>query len=442
MDNLNILIVEDEKNLASLIKRVLHKEKYNVKIANNGLIALEIIKSNNFDLIITDIQMPEISGIELLNKVREIDDTMAVIIITAYASIDTAIEAIRMGAIDYIKKPFDIKEILDVVKKIESTKKNKTTISINKVISSEKFIANSKKMKNLISIISRIADNLANIHISGETGVGKELVAKAIHDNSRRKNKPFIKVNCSVFPENLLESELFGYEKGAFTGANSKKLGRFELANKGTIFLDEIGDISPLIQLKLLRIIQQKELERLGGIITIPLDIRIITATNKNLEELVKNNLFRQDLYYRLNVIPIFVPPLRERKEDLEELINSILLDISIKYNKKCKIITKEALKKLKKYDWPGNVRELENIIERTVVITESNIIEVENLPEVILKIQSDSSQNKLNVVKNEIEEKIIRDALKECNNNVTNASEKLGISRRSMHRKMKKYSI
>lgn len=438
---LSVLIAEDENNLAILLERVLKREGYTTYIAGDGLEAYKLVCDTKIDIVLTDLKMPGMDGIELLSKVKEIDPTIEVIIMTAYATVDTAINALKMGARDYVRKPFDIEEIVSTVKNTSLLICNMTMQDNDKFETNDMLVSNSPEMIKLIKMIKKVANSLANIYIHGETGVGKELVAQSIHELSERKDMPFIKVNCSAFPETLLESELFGYEKGAFTGAFARKLGRFELANGGTIFLDEIGDISPLIQLKLLRIIQQKELERLGGTQTIPLDVRIITATNKDLEELVKKGMFREDLYYRLNVIPLTVPPLRERKEDIEDLINTFMSISSGLHNTKMKTMSDEALKVFLDYSWPGNVRELENIIERILVISEGDTIELDDLPPKLLESQM-ATNDSLEAHKDEIEEKIIKNALAECNGNITHAAEKLGISRRSLHRKINKYNI
>ncbi|MDF2636938.1 MAG: sigma-54-dependent Fis family transcriptional regulator, partial [Pelosinus sp.] len=313
---------------------------------------------------------------------------------------------------------------------------------VHKLKSDEILVANSPSMKNLKKLIEKVASSTATVNIYGETGVGKELVAKAIHELSDRRDQPFITVNCSALPETLLESELFGYEKGAFTGAFARKLGRFELANGGTIFLDEIGDISPVIQLKLLRVIQQKEFERLGGTKTLPLDLRVITATNKDLKVLVKEKKFREDLYYRLNVIPIDVAPLRERKEDIQELLNTFIRVASKNNKTPMKKLSDEAREALINYPWPGNVRELENIVERIIVISEEHIIALSDLPE---HIRTGIDRGKTNIIdahKDEVEERIIRNAILEAQGNMTRAAEKLGISRRSLYRKIHKYGI
>ncbi len=441
MKQLTVLIAEDEKNLALLLERVLSKEGYLIRLASDGEEAFRRISEEKVDIVLTDIKMPGKDGIELLKQVKELDASIEVIVMTAFATVDTAINALKMGARDYIRKPFDIEEVVGAVNKTAMLIRNTVFIEGANDVFGQMLVAKSEKMKALIKMMKKVSNSVANIYILGETGVGKELIAHAIHELSDRREMPFIKVNCSALPETLLESELFGYEKGAFTGAFARKLGRFELANGGTIFLDEIGDISPLIQLKLLRVIQQKELERLGGTQTISLDVRVITATNKNLEDLVKEGTFREDLYYRLNVIPLVVPPLRERPEDIKELIKTFMSISSTLYHTTPKEISKEALEALAGYPWPGNVRELENIIERILLISEGQIIQLEDLPPKILRNEEVLSDN-LEKYKETVEEKLIRDAIKAADGNITKAAEKLGISRRSLHRKINKYNV
>ncbi|MDH8677516.1 sigma-54 dependent transcriptional regulator [Fusibacter bizertensis] len=438
MKKATILIAEDEVNLALLLERILKKEGYLVYTASDGVSAKSILEAKQIDLVLTDIKMPDMDGIELLKYIKKIDSSIEVIVMTAFATVDTAINALKLGAKDYIRKPFDIDEVISAVKKVqfEEAPDELGTYDFNSML-----VTNSQKMQDLVKLIHKVANSNANIYIHGETGVGKELVAHAIHEISDRRGKPFIKVNCSALPETLLESELFGYEKGAFTGAFNRKLGRFELANGGTIFLDEIGDISPLIQLKLLRIIQQKELERLGGTQTISLDVRIITATNKSLDTLVHAGQFREDLYYRLNVIPLSVPPLRERREDMTSLIQNFIKISSDMYHTPYKEIEAEAMEVLLGYHWPGNVRELENIIERLLLISEGTVIKSSDLPPYFLHPEDEPSDG-LGIYKDSAEEKIIRKALADTDGNITKAAEKLGISRRSLHRKINKYNL
>ncbi len=440
MSGLKILIAEDEENFRNLLEKVLRKEGYEVYTASNGVEAVEVAKKNRIPLLLTDIKMSQKSGVEVLEELKDADPFMEAIIMTAFATVQTAVKALKLGARDYIIKPFKIEELIDSVKRAESiiceNRKEQLRSPREAVVAKE-----SEAMKQLMKLLRKVASSDSTIFISGETGVGKELVAKYIHEISPRKDKPFIKVNCSALPDTLLESELFGHEKGAFTGAYSMKPGRFELANNGTIFLDEVGDISPLIQLKLLRVIQEKEIERLGGIKSIKLDVRIITATNKDLKELVKTKQFREDLYYRINVIPVHVPSLRERKEDIKFLINSCLISFKSKWGKE-KIITSHAMKVLSEYNWPGNIRELENVIERMVVTSESDILDIDSIPSEIVSQTKAIGEQSIAIVKNQAEEDLIKKTLADNNWNVTKSSEVLGISRRSLHRKIEKYHL
>lgn len=436
-----ILIVDDEKNVTKLLDKVFKKEGYITHTATCGKEALDILNEHYVDVVVTDIKMPGINGIELLSEIKKIDSSINVILITAFATVETAIEALKMGAKDYIVKPFKLEEVL---------------LSVNNVVGNNEksdddnsaqnyFTSKSAKMDKVIDLIKQVADTKTTIMIYGETGTGKELAAKAICSLSDRKDKPFIKVNCAAIPETLLESELFGYEKGAFTGATISKPGRFELADGGTIFLDEIGDITPLMQVKLLRVMQEREFERLGGTKTIKVDVRIIAATNKDLNEMVKKERFRQDLYYRLNVVPIKLPPLRERKEDIPLLIEYFLLKSSSISGKSKKNMSQEAIERLMDYNWPGNIRELENVIERCVVIKHGELIGLEDLPEYIINYKENNEEAvlyKLNSAVDTAERETILKTLRECNSNRTKASEILGISRRSLHRKIIKYNI
>lgn len=441
MRKYSILIVDDEKNVIKLLEKVFKKDGYITYTAACGKEALEIIDKNHIDIVITDIKMPGMNGIELLSEIKKIDSSINVILITAFATIDTAIEALKMGARDYIIKPFKLEDvILSANKLIGNIEKNDDENSTENYFSTK-----SSKMNKVLDLIKQVADTKTTIMIYGETGTGKELASKAIHSLSNRKNKPFIKVNCAAIPETLLESELFGYEKGAFTGAAISKPGRFELANGGTIFLDEIGDITPLMQVKLLRVMQEREFERLGGTETIKVDVRIIAATNKDLKELVKKEVFREDLYYRLNVVTLELPPLRERKEDITALSEYFLLKSAQISGRSKKTLSQDAIDKLIYYNWPGNIRELENIIERCVVITPGELIKTEDLPEYIINYTEDKEeelQYKLNSAVDNAEREIIIKILKECDGNRTKASEVLGISRRSLHRKIIKYDI
>lgn len=449
MKKYTVLIVDDEENVSNLLNKVLIKEKYNTYTAMDGEEALDIINKHRIDIVISDIKMPKMSGIELLGKIKEIDSSINVIMITAFATLETAIDALRMGAKDYITKPFNLDEIISSVKNIIQSIENsgmETEFLRGEEKNLENYIiSESTAMKNVMDLIKQVADTRTSIILYGETGTGKELAAHAIHNFSSRHDKPFIKVNCAAIPEQLLESELFGYEKGAFTGAVTKKPGRFELADEGSIFLDEIGDIPPGIQVKLLRVLQEKEFEHLGGTKTIKVDVRIIAATNKNLLESVANGTFREDLFYRLNVVPITLPSLRERAEDITLLVEHFLQRSSSISGRAPKKISKPAMEKLVSYKWPGNIRELENAIERCVVISSKNIIDLEDLPPLITNYSSKENEGsfaKLDDAIDNTEKDVIITTLKECNGNRTKASIVLGISRRSLHRKIAKYNI
>lgn len=439
----SILIVDDEENVSKLLEKLLFKEGYKTFRADSGTNALKIVEKNEINLVITDIKMPKMDGIELLCKIKTIDPSIKVILITAFATLDTAIYALKMGAKDYITKPFNLEDILLAVNKVRENDYEKSNYD-DKLF----FKTKSRNMGKVIELIEQVAKTQATVMLYGKTGTGKELAAKAIHELSNRKDKPFIKVNCAAIPDNLLESELFGYEKGAFTGAVMKKPGRFELANGGTILLDEIGDISKALQVKLLRVIQEKEFDILGGTNTVKIDVRIIAATNKNLEEQVKNNLFREDLYYRLNVVPIELPTLRQRKEDINVLVEDFLKKASVISEKPPKQISEEALSCLIKYNWPGNIRELENVIERCVVVGKGRIILKEDLPIVIQnyfenkKVDEDVKVSPLDEVIDNAERDVIVKTLGEYQGNRTRAAEILKISRRSLYRKILKYNI
>lgn len=450
MKQISLLIVDDEANVTKLLYKVFTKHGYKVYESLSSIEALEIIYKYHIDVVVTDIRMPEMDGIELLKKIKEIDDTIGVILMTAFAGLDTAIDAMKIGARDYVIKPFNIDEMILSVKRItEGIKAKSVNIRNNSNNSPVDSFMNSKSpsMKKVVELIEKVAESEVTTIVYGETGTGKELAAQAIHSLSKRKEKPFIKVNCGAIPETLLESELFGYEKGAFTGATTKKPGWFELADKGTIFLDEIGDITQTTQVKLLRVIQEKEFFHLGGTTAVKSDVRIIAATNKKLEEMIKKGEFREDLFYRLNVVPINIPSLRNRKNDLPVLIQYFLERYSSISKKPLKRITNEALKLLKDYNWPGNIRELINIIERCVVVTTGNTIDVEDIPEYIVTNKTNNKEVSLeygtleDIVDN-AEKEVVKKALKECGGNRTKAAEQLGISRRSLHRKLIKFSI
>jgi DNA-binding NtrC family response regulator len=382
-----LLIVEDEETLSSSLKRVFLRDGYEAEIVDNAESALEMLDKGIYDIIITDIILPGIDGIELLKRIKEKFPDQTVIIVTAYASLETAVEVRRAGAYDYVVKPIIHEEIKQIVKNaLKQRALQAENVLLKKQIEKQydfsRIIGESPAMQKIIAEVKKIADARSNVLLLGETGTGKELIARAIHFNSSRADKPFIPINCSAIPENLLESELFGHVRGAFTGAITSKKGLFEEANGGTVFLDEIGDLSIGLQSKLLRVLEDHEIRPVGGTQSIKVDLRFISATNKDIENAIKEGTFREDLFYRINVITIKLPPLRERKEDIELLARYFIHKYSKELGKPVNEIDNEALQILKAYRWPGNVRELQNIIERAILIAEDSIIKAEHLPE------------------------------------------------------------
>ena len=388
-----ILIVDDEKSIRDFLEIMLKKEGYKVASASSGEEALKLVNQINYDLVISDIRMKGMSGVELLKSIKEINPETVVLMVTAYASVDTAIDAMKAGAYDYIAKPFKIEEVKHIIRNALDRKRLETeNILLKKELKSKYGFANligtSQKMLEVYAIIKRVSDTKTNILITGESGTGKELVARAIHYEGSRKDKPFVPINCGAIPENLLESELFGHQKGAFTGAVANKSGLFEMANEGTIFLDEITEIPVQLQVKLLRVIQERNFRRVGSVEDISVDVRIIAASNKEIDKEVKEGRFREDLFYRLNVIPIHIPSLCERQEDIPLLSQHFLEKYCKELGKDIKKISGEAMEFLAKYPYPGNIRELENIIERAVALEPTDIILPESLPEYIRKVE------------------------------------------------------
>ncbi|OGP62830.1 MAG: Fis family transcriptional regulator [Deltaproteobacteria bacterium RBG_13_49_15] len=453
----SILIVDDEKNYPPVLSAVLEEEGYETLTANSGKEALEILKQSEVDLVLTDMKMPGMDGIELLEKIKAKDPDLPVIMMTAYGTVEKAVEAMQKGAYSYILKPFDNERMILYVKKANEIyriiKENRRLRSdIESRYCFGNILGRSKGIRDIFEIIEKVAPTSATILIEGESGTGKELVAKSIHYNSPRKNGPFIAVNCSALAESLLESELFGHEKGAFTGAVAMKKGRFELAGGGTFFLDEIGELSPNLQIKLLRVLQEKVIERVGGIKPLSVDIRLIVATNKTLKEEVKVGRFRDDLFFRLNVIHIVLPPLRERQEDIGLLMNHFI----DKYSKERKSDTpidgvdQEVIRLFYNYRWPGNVRELENVIERAMILCPDSVIHVSDLPKDFIDnfasvnsfIEGIPEDAKLEETIDLIEKKMIERALKLTNNVQSSAAELLGIGKSGLNKKIKKYEI
>jgi DNA-binding NtrC family response regulator len=446
MDRASILIVEDEDTQRSLLGGLLKKEGYSVKEAGDGKTAIERFKEEVLDIALLDYKLPDTDGLSLLKEFKEINPEVEVVMITAFGSIENAVSALKAGAVEYLTKPIDLDDLLFKLKKIDEKRHlmHENMVlkeTLRNRLKAEDLIYSGEKMHNVVSLIVRISKTDSTCLIRGESGVGKEVVVNLLHSLSERVNQPLIKVNCAAIPETLLESEFFGYEKGAFTGAYQRKAGKFELANKGTIFLDEIGDIPLLLQSKLLRVIQEREVERLGGLHSVKVDVRIITATNKNLEEEIKKGNFREDLFYRLNVVTIDIPPLRERKEDIPLLFDFFLKKYNDRHKKSIKGFTKEARDALIKYDFPGNVRELENIIERAVVLTRGEYISKEDLPSLAEGEQS-VAEGTIKDVIGATEKRMIIEALMKADWVQTRAASIIGISERMLRYKIKKYNI
>ncbi|HED37874.1 MAG TPA: sigma-54-dependent Fis family transcriptional regulator, partial [Ignavibacteria bacterium] len=424
-----ILIVDDDAGHRIMIKATLLERGYEIFEASDGSEAVALVEKRFFDLIMLDLKMKNMDGVEALKQIKKISPAIPVLIMTAYASVQTAVEALKLGAIDYLMKPLDIEKVIQTIDKTL----NSQTLKIDDKIFKERvdrefdfspIIGKSKKMRDIFETIALTAPSDATILILGESGSGKELVAEAIHKNSLRKDKPFIKVNCAALAENLLESELFGHEKGAFTGAHSKREGRFEQANNGTLFLDEIGDMSASTQAKILRALQEGEFERLGGNKTIKVNVRIIAATNKNLEEEVEKGRFRKDLFFRLSVVPVYLPPLRERREDLPLLADYFLKKYAKKNKRLIKGFVPLAIDMLLRYQWPGNVRELENVIERAVIISREDMITPDALPNA-LKNNADGEvddpfDNLSGRLIKDVEKELIIKTLEQTNHNIT----------------------
>ncbi len=453
MSSKGILIIDDEENMLHMLKTLLSKEGYEVVTATNGTEGLERIETDSFDTILCDIRMPEMDGLSFLKAAKEKNLDSTIIMMSAYGTIDLAVEAMKHGAYDYVSKPFKPDEIILTLKKAEERERlRKENILLKKEIKKEfgfeNIITKNDKMFQIFETIQKISDYDSSVLIIGESGTGKELVAKAIHYNSKRNGKPFIAINCGAIPENLLESELFGYVKGAFTDAHQNKKGLFEEANGGTLLLDEIGELPSNLQVKLLRALQEGEVRKIGDTKQIKLDVRIIAATSRNLAQEARKDNFREDLFYRLNVIQVDLPPLRERREDIPLLLNHFINRYNEKHHLKVKNISSAALNILVEYDWQGNIRELENAIERAIILSESSCIEVSALPPDIRKSETfedkelgndEYSIKKINLI---MEEQLIRKALYKTNCNRTQASKLLEISHPSLLSKMKGFGI
>src|SRR5438067_4689391 len=454
MTQRSILVADDDASIRSLLKQLLSDEGYSVAEAATGSEVVENVKAQSPDLVIMDVRMPELDGIEALQKVKTSSPGTAVLIMTAFGSSNAAIKAMELGAFDYITKPFELDKISHTVKRAFQYQDLTQEVEvlrdeISSLVQTERIVGNSPAMQEVDKTIGKVAKADATVLITGESGTGKELVAEALHFNSNRRSARFVRMSCATLPETLLEAELFGHEKGSFTGAMTMRKGRFELADKGTVFLDEIAEMSLATQTKLLRVLQDRKIERVGSSLPIKVDIRVICATNKDLQQQVEQNKFRDDLFYRLNVININMPPLRERKEDIPALVEHFLAKHRYSATAQAAAISEEALKRLMEYEWPGNVRELENVIERAVVLSRGQIITSRELPfgdhegdheEEGEDVSVEKSYFKKSVA--QFEKDLIMKALRDANGNRSKAAEMLGIYRRLLYAKIKEYAL
>ena len=452
-----ILVADDDASIRSLLKQLLADEGFAVIEASTGVEVVDKVKESSPDLVIMDVRMPELDGIEALSRVKATNPKTAVLIMTAFGSSNAAIRAMELGAFDYITKPFELDKISLTVKRVLEYQDLTQEVEvlrdeISSLVQTERIVGNSPAMQEVYKTIGKVAKADATVLITGESGTGKELVAEALHFNSNRRSGPLVKVSCAALPETLLEAELFGHEKGSFTGAMTQRRGRFEMADKGTIFLDEIGEMTVATQTKLLRVLQERKLERIGSSLPIKVDIRIVCATNKDLQKSVEQQKFREDLYYRLNVINIHMPPLRDRKEDIPPLVEHFLAKHRYSATAQPAAISEEAIRRLIEYNWPGNVRELENVIERAVVLSRGQIITSRELPfgehdgsdgdegDGGEEVKGDSSFFKKSVA--QFEKDLIMKALRDANGNRSKAAEMLGIYRRLLYAKIKEYGL
>ena len=446
-DPATLLVADDDPGLRESLERTLTREGYRVVLASDGRAALERVQAGGVDLIVTDLKMPGLTGLELLRAAKAIMPDVDVILLTAFGTVEEAVKAMKDGAYDFLTKPFRREQL---IKLIDKALERRDLIEQNRALKKQledlrakgQMIGASLSWRRMLTLVEQTADSSATILIQGESGTGKELVARTIHERSARRNGPFIAVNCAALPETLLESELFGYEKGAFTGAAGRKEGRFELAHGGTLFLDEVGDLSLVTQPKILRVLQQGEFERLGGTRTLQVDVRIVAATNQDVAAMVKEKRFREDLYYRLNVITVRVPPLRERPEDIRVLAQHYLRVYAAKNGRKLEGFTGEAIDRLEAYAWPGNVRELENLIERSVLLARKDRIDAEDLPEEVMGVKRPPRDAILELIGTplaDIEQRLLDETLRITGGNKTQAAKLLGIDVRTVARKLER---
>ena len=450
-----ILVVDDERSMRELLAIVLKRDGYQVILAENGRTALNVLEREPIDLLISDIKMPDMSGVDVLRAAKAIDQDILGIMITAFASTDSAVDALRMGAYDYLSKPFDVDELKIIVRNaLERRQLRQENVLLKRALQTthqfSNIVGRSEVMLGVFKLIETVAPTNSTILVTGESGTGKELVAHAIHFNSLRRDQPFVAINCGALPEPLLESELYGHMRGSFTGASSNKKGLIEVADRGTIFLDEIGEMSPMMQVKLLRVLQERKFRRLGGVDELEANIRVVTATNQDLVKMVADARFREDLFYRINVIQVHLPPLRERKEDIQLLAEHFLAKYREQMGKDISSISRDAMAYLEAYDWPGNIRELENAIERAVALESSSAILSESLanhmrghiPKNGQPAQLPTAGFDLEAHVENVERDYIAQALKQAGGKQSRAAELLGMSFRSLRYYVKKYNL
>src|SRR5438309_2119153 len=445
-----ILIVEDEAKMRRLLELNLGDDGFTTLSAEDAETGLKLLRENTVDLVLTDLKLPGLNGLEFLQTIRRQNWALPVVVMKAFGSVEAAVEAMKEGASDYVLKPFSLAEMRMVIHKeldVRNLREENRSLreALGKRYAHPNMVARSAKMQEVLATVERVAPTNSTVLLGGESGVGKDLIARAIHEKSRRASGPFIKINSTAIPENLLESELFGYEKGAFTGATTSKPGKFELADKGTLFLDEIGDVPPATQVKLLRVLQEREFERLGGTRTLKVDVRLIAATNRDLREALEQGTFREDLYYRLNVVPVDIPPLREHKEDIPELVNLFLARSSGESAKEITTVSPEAMRMLMDYYWPGNVRELQNIVERAFALAKGPVLEAADVHFDPPRARPQNSGNSLlpeGMTLEQWEDEMIREAVRRANGNKSQAARMLGLSRNALRYRLSKIGI
>jgi DNA-binding NtrC family response regulator len=452
-----ILIVEDEPKMSRLLSLSLTEEGYEAEVAGDAESALKILRKQSIDLVLTDLRLPGMNGLEFLQAAKRAHAELPVVVMTAYGTVNTAVEAMKAGASDYVLKPFSLDEIKLVVSKaLDVHRLQQENRSLREALGEryefKNIVAASPRMQEVLAIVARVAPTSSTVLIAGESGVGKDLIARAIHEHSRRASGPFVKINSSAIPENLLESELFGYEKGAFTGAIASKPGKFELADKGTLFLDEIGDVPAATQVKLLRVLQEREFDRLGGTKTIKVDLRLVAATNRDLRAALEQGTFREDLYYRLNVVPIDMPPLREHKEDIPALVDHFIRRYAAESGKTIRGIKPDALKLLMDFQWPGNIRELQNIIERAIAFSAGEVIEPADIRLDLFSVRKSPAPSGSagpethflpeGMTLDQFEDEVIREALRRANGNKSQAARLLGLSRNALRYRLSKIGV